>query len=343
MSGGVVFRCQDEAGGLWALKRWPESASHARASEVHRVWRTAQQEGCRLVPALAWAGPVGSQLWELSEWMPGKPLEASADAGAIRSGARAIADFHGKVAGLGTRLAPAPAVLARIERLDQLAQFDQKAGAADLSHLAPRTGASVQRARQMLVPRWASVRRELLAQLDPWSRCPVRLQYVLRDVHREHVLFDRGEPTGLIDFDAIRIDTVAADLARWVGRFLASEPAAYRLAGSLQPGQDRGREIWHAALAGLSGHSLFPDVAADANLDIQSPVDWQQTLALAGVLHRATTWISLANWLQWTLVDRRLFLAGDRGVSERIDELTRLAGADRGDGLDSLTGNSDHK
>lgn len=42
------------------------------------------------------------------------------------------------------------------------------------------------------------------------------MRLCLRDAHREHLLFDGGRLTGLVDFGAIGFDTPAVDLARWI-------------------------------------------------------------------------------------------------------------------------------
>jgi Ser/Thr protein kinase RdoA (MazF antagonist) len=68
---------------------------------------------------------------------------------------------------------------------------------------------------------------------------PLRRQPCLRDVRPEHFLFTGDEVTGLVDFGAMGIDTVAADLARllseWFGRDLPLRQAALESYTSLRP------------------------------------------------------------------------------------------------------------
>ncbi len=131
------------------------------------------------------------------------------------------------------------------------------------------------------------------------------IQYVLRDIHRDHILFTDREPTGLIDFDAVRMDTPATDLARWVGSF------------HVPPGKSGDREIekvWEAALAGFRDeNSLKSCPQRDLNV------------GLARDLCFATTWISLANWLVWVLCQQRAFPAGQNAVARRIGDLVHAA------------------
>ena len=56
--------------------------------------------------------------------------------------------------------------------------------------------------------------------LEPLARVaalPVCVQPVLRDARPEHFLFEDGRLSGLVDFGAMGVDSVAADLARLIG------------------------------------------------------------------------------------------------------------------------------
>ncbi len=54
----------------------------------------------------------------------------------------------------------------------------------------------------------------------------VPLQPCLRDARAEHFLFEGDRVTGLVDFGAMGIDSVAGDLARLIGDWLDGDPAA---------------------------------------------------------------------------------------------------------------------
>ena len=120
------------------------------------------------------------------------------------------------------------------------------------------------------------------------------LQYVLRDVHRDHVLFDGKTVVGLIAFDAIRGDTPMTDLARWVGGF---EPF----------NED---DLWGAAMAGYQQNSPFPQKQpGQTNLE-----------QMGRDIAFATRWISLANWAIWLTIDHRSFPGGPISVAQRISK-----------------------
>ena len=56
------------------------------------------------------------------------------------------------------------------------------------------------------------------------------VQYCVRDLHHNHVLFaDEESPrvTGLVDYDAVRVDSVVADIARLLRSLLNCGPATW--------------------------------------------------------------------------------------------------------------------
>ena len=138
MSGGTVFQCFSADDRTFALKRWPRETTPHRVAQVHRVQRAAAINGCHFVPRL-YAVPNGSHTclradhgcWELSDWMPGTPLDRAAWPQPISRGAAAIAQFHRAVAALQQSTAPPPAIANRLTRLDQLDRLLPQTFASD--------------------------------------------------------------------------------------------------------------------------------------------------------------------------------------------------------------------
>ena len=304
MSGGRVYRCVHPSGARFAVKRWPAGTSPERVAEAHRVMRFAREAGCGIVPAVpavGVSGPVfheGDEVWDVVEWMPGQPLAADAAPEAVGSGAAAIAQFHRGVRPLVERVEIPLAVRSRQERLHRLRDLipvllsrpaptessldafaRRRDGSADPRVEPDRSllAKTLVEGRELLRDSWDDVSVRIGTVFSPARDLPRRVQTVLRDVHREHLLFVDHSVSGLIDFDAVRVDTPATDLARWVCRFLV-EPRSdsrHQLSdGGLrsienqsighksigQGGQtDRegvvggGRyyEVWNAALAGV--------------------------------------------------------------------------------------------
>ncbi len=330
MSGASVFQCQLASGDLLALKCWPDGTGLARIKEVHQVMQRSKNSGCELVPTIhaVARGTEGrpetvfshqQNHWDLTQWMPGEPasgmvVSAQPQLDQVRRGAAVIARFQASVCSLGVQHQPPPAVLARLKRLCELESLVPQALDLAAQLTSPRElppelqGAELQGAVhdacRLVQWKWNEVRSRIARSLSQYANQNVQIQYVLRDIHREHILFTDHEPTGLIDFDAVRMDTSATDLARWVGSF------------SVAAGKSSDLEIekvWDAALAGFY----------DQNSLISGQTEFN--VAMARDLCFATTWISLGNWLVWLLCQQRAFLPGPKVVAARIRELTVAA------------------
>jgi len=310
MSGARVFRCHGDP--PLVLRRWPLGTTTARVREVHRCWNTIAHR-CPIVPKLkpialdneTFVLDASGGIWELMTWVPGQPLEEHASIDGIRAGAAAIGQIHERLKALGMWSRPAPAVADRLGRLSQLRQTLPRCFAAEVRRCVPaEVSDAVFQAQLVLNSEWSTVSNRLVHQLSPWSDKPVQVQYVVRDVHREHILFARGMVRGLIDFDALRIDTPATDLARWATGF-----EAFR--------RDRGRVV-DEILADYVQHRSFPLASGDR--EVSSPWGSEfRTLILA--VAEASVWISLANWVVWLVEESRQF-PDFQLVSERIGRLT---------------------
>jgi Ser/Thr protein kinase RdoA (MazF antagonist) len=316
LSGGSVYRCRTRFG-LFALKRWPDQASAERIGEVHRVQQWVAQQ-LPFVPRLINACPevsdretdplalgttnretilkIDGAHFELSTWMPGKSWGGVGNTGgpeselfqALRLGADAIGRFHRQSEVLGRNEAIAPAVIRRIERLNQLQQQLPEALSRDTRLRGAASGAV-----ELLAKKWRLFHQVSEAQLSPWLTRPVPTSWVLRDVHREHILFEGGQVTGMVDFDAVNQDTTATDLARWVGSFADfGHPTA---------------SLWNAAMEGYTAqHTITP---------------CEQELA--GAIEEASWYIQLANWVIWTSKGNREIPGGLDAAERRVAGLLR--------------------
>ncbi|MAI34455.1 MAG: hypothetical protein CMM07_22660 [Rhodopirellula sp.] len=316
LSGATIAHCRATDGHEYALKRWPNSFSRSRIESIHRVIFHAWKEGCEIIafpvifPPLIHESRTDSsstvlssngEHWELSHWRPGQPLTTTANLETIRQGAAAISRFHVCTASLESIHQPPPIIADRLRTLALRKQyFPMLMQSINQTDLPTDLAAALRDAANLLHWKWDEACTQIHRSLTEHAACNVANQYVLRDVHAEHVLFSAGKPTGLIDFDAVRIDTPAADLARWAGSFL--------------PGRHSAADVWEAVFAGYREHIERPDNA-----------DMTPTVKLAADLCFAGTWLSLANWLVWLLVERRGFDASPSMLAERIYNLIRVA------------------
>ncbi|MGI9470578.1 MAG: phosphotransferase [Rubripirellula sp.] len=307
-SGAFVAFCRASSGADFALKRWPKETPRSRIEEVHRVVQHSASNGCDFVAKPQWIDATSSTLfafqgshWELSAWRSGQAATPDASRNRIEAGARAIAQFHASVTVLDGSRQIAPAVLNRLTRLEERsAQIPRVLESTECSELNPELARVLLDATQLVRWKWDEVHSRIHRSLSQYLHREVRTQYVLRDVHRQHVLFENAEVTGLIDFDALRVDTPATDLSRWVGSFLAG-------------GHD-GSMVWESALAGFHAESALKD-GSETEFEARMAAD----------LCFASTWISLTNWLFWLLCERRMFSTEPSIVASRVRELVRVA------------------
>jgi hypothetical protein len=324
-SGARVWRMTLAGLGDVALKRLPAGTDAARVAETHGFVHSLKSAGIKGLPAFhlpAGHPPstgsvisLGPQLWEASQWQPGQPLSADADRQSIAAGAAAIAGLHRKTlqCKLGTGMRVAPSILERRARLTSIAtsmppisqsatlsaKYCAACGVCD-PLVAKRFEVTFGRALAVLNHGWPKVGSGLIEKLDRWRNRSVPCCYVLRDVHRQHVLFDNHDrQICFIDFDAVRLDTPGLDLARWVGSFMTAQrtdPDA----------------LWASAMAEYGRVNPFI---------VERESEWTELVTL---LHESGTWGSLANWVEWVMQDRQ-FDAGIEKVEARIGTITAAA------------------
>jgi homoserine kinase type II len=299
--------------GPLCLKRWP--ADHpppARLPWIHRVLKQARDRGIDFVPEMirtqqgATICEAAGSTWELMTWLPGSvETERPATERRMAAALRALAKFHQAVRGreslavedssiqeiahrqrFPTR-GPAPAFADRFNRWQEL-----RAGKIE----AIRTAVERHRIELIddLAQRWianhSALSCEMANNLSIAAQLPLPLQPAIRDLWRDHVLFDGSEVTGFIDFGAMRIDTPLTDLAR--------------LIGSLAGDEEKLRSAAFAAYAALQ--PLTP-----------------REVELIDLLDHSGTLIAGWNWLDWLYVEQRQF-PSLAAVRERLSELLRL-------------------
>jgi homoserine kinase type II len=112
------------------------------------------------------------------------------------------------------------------------------------------------------------------ALLESTASVPLALQWCLRDVRLEHLLFTGDEVSGLVDFGAAAVEAAVGDLARLLGSMVGDD-----------------RLAWQAGLAEYQ--TVRPSSAEE--------------LSAVTAFDRGGTAAAAANWLQWLFVERREF------------------------------------
>ncbi len=298
-SGARFWRVEAPAG-TFCLKRWPhEHATPERLQFIHAALNHVHRQGTVKVPY-----PITNRdqrtfvvhndfFWELTPWIAGKADYRESPSHAKLSAAfRSLAQFHvsaATLAGLVLINDVSPGIMSRREQLRELTGGGTERISAVVHDLNDWPGLADRALR--LLQLFSTCAAYVDDKLCSAANICVTLQPCIRDVWHDHVLFVGDEVSGIIDFDAMRIDTVACDVARLLGSLAGDDADACK----------RGIDSYRAERPLSSGE-----------IELVHAFDCS-TVLMAGM-----------NWLRWIYVDGRRFDDHEK-VVVRIDEtLARL-------------------
>ncbi|MFM8951611.1 MAG: phosphotransferase [Planctomycetaceae bacterium] len=318
-SGSPVHVVTLAAARRFVVKPFAPHVTRERADWIHGLMRHARAGGMAEVPEVLVAVGGGSivgdrdgRLWELVQWMDGRPdaaptaARAAAALGTLARLHAAWGSFPGATAAPGVSPGPgaSPGVERRVQQATDLlhrpwsirfgaggarSEADELAPIADLCHAAAGMLDGARGRRCLMAVATARVGA-------------VRRQAVVRDLWSDHVLFTDREPArvaGIVDFHAAGIDTPLTDIARLLGSWPRPGGGAEGAAGGLTGG-------WCEPLAAYGEARGQPLTTAEAWL-----CDW---------LHAAGVICGLDNWFRWTLEENRRFPDAHRAI-ERMQRL----------------------
>lgn len=288
-SGAWIWR--GEAVPPFCLRAWPPGTNLPYLRYVHGLMIQARAAALPFVPAIhkstngdsivAHAG----RLWEVTEWLPGvADFHANPSAVRLQAACTTLARIHLAWADKAEAAAPCPAVLRRLRACEDWASLLRSGWQLPANLPADNP-----------ISRWATRAWDCLtrhidrvpALLASWLARPVPLQPCLCDIWHDHVLFQADKVTGIIDYGSLKVDSVAADLARLLGS-LAGDRTSLRTAGLTA--------YSHVRLLSFAEEELI------------------------GVLDRTGTILGAANWLRWIYHECRN--CDDRqGVARRLAAL----------------------
>ncbi len=299
---GAAFWRFPSPQGMLLLRRWPaEHPTIERLQFIQAVLWHVHQEGFTRVPlpleTLRLSGFVEQRghLWELTPWMPGQAdYHQHPTSDRLNAALQALAEFHQAAATFPlpeTRPAPSPAIS---QRATQLAHYTR----GGLEQLRQQTRAHASRWPELA--QRAERLFELCSRTTPQvanlleRACgeEVSLTPCLRDIWHDHVLFQGDEVSALLDFGALRPESVAGDIARLLGSLVGDDKcgwsaglAAYQRARQLSPAEQR----------------------------------------LVGAFDASTVLLSGLHWVEWVFVEGRTF-ENRNAILTRVDALlARLA------------------
>ena len=296
LSGALVWRVS-LGGKTFCLKRWPrEYPAPDELASVHGLLQHVAQLGFQIVPAPVITHSRQSflhsddHLWELTPWLPGKPYDRNQPSLERRIMAmRYLAQFHLTA---NSHQAPTVGAAPGLQKRREILRGLHGGGLERLRQAIGAKRASELRivAKEML----AAIERSLptvLGELEQAADVPLPLQWCLRDVKCDHVLFAGERVSGLIDFGAAAVDSVAGDVARLVGSLVGDA-----------------RNDWPPALEAY--HACRP-----LSPDERRAIDY---------FDRGGTLAAAANWLRWLFVEERPISHAEALQSQLVQLRSRL-------------------
>ncbi len=289
-SGAALWRIDGLAGSM-CLRAWPAHETWTQLHFRHRLMTLARQSGLQFVPSIfptldgASAVEHAGRLWELTEWLPGRAdYHDHPSLARLEAACTALAQLHTVWRNLPNTVTGCPAVQRRLEFLEEWQRllrcgWHPLAVAAESDPLRP----IVERAWRVL----PSALEKVPQCLRRWLGEQSRLQPCLGDPWNANLLFDGDRLTGLIDYGAVKVDHVAADLSRMLGSLVGNDA-----------------EGWQT---GLQAYRRIAPLTAEEE-------------ELAHALDETGLVVSVANWLRWLYQKNRPF-ADRSAVARRLGEL----------------------
>lgn len=288
-SGAGIWKITDDQGNHFSVKRL-SSLTADHLAWIHRVLLHTIVCDCNFVarPQRTGGGmsylQKGDSLWEVCTWMPGEAVLGKPPSEArLEQAMKALAKFHQSAAQVNFDFRPSPGVKAR---LNQLAELEETVAAIQTTPSQFPALTNLLMWLKRLSPNQLTGYQNALGQ---FANQTLPLQPVIRDLRSDHLLFTGDKLTGLIDFDAMQMETIALDLTRSLG--------------SLIPDNSN---RWQEALSAYN--SVRPIQPAE--------------LEMIKILDPINTILSALNWLKWIVIEQRQF-ENTEAVQVRLQELNR--------------------
>ncbi|MEM7313053.1 MAG: phosphotransferase [Planctomycetota bacterium] len=300
-SGAVVWQVTPkharDHSGPYCLRKWPPGFRLDRILWIHNRLEQFQSSGAsRLaVPLRSLTGEtfvtVGGHHYELARWLPGvadfaeRPTEKR-----LESAMQALAEIHEISSKFDVRPdLPVPSKKATSAGLNRRLQGLERTLAGRLDRIVDAVGGNASRETVEVVHASnnivAGVRRlgpNALSDLRDAANMTTEQTVCLRDVWHDHILFTGDAVTGIVDYDAMEIESPAGDVARLLGSLVGNRRAGWE--------------------AGLAAYTAVRTVS-DEFRDLTAAFDMGNRL-LSGL-----------QWLEWRFVDRHSFATTEQATS----------------------------
>lgn len=238
-SGARIYRVECDAG-TYCLRKWPPGTEPlSRIRDIHQLLKHVFAAGVQKIPVPV-CGNAGGTLvtshgaaWQLEPWMPGKADFAQrSNSARVSSAMQVIASWHLAATKYVPRTAdsmlspvsesPSPTIARRIDLIE--------AGRRELPlierMILRESDERFREAAREMTLLFRTLHQQVHSELQNVRSVRVALQPCIRDLWHDHLLFTADELTGLVDFGAVRVDTVSCDLSRLLGSLFGSDISA---------------------------------------------------------------------------------------------------------------------
>lgn len=282
-SGALIWKIVDPSGQRLCLRRWPVSHQAQRTEFVHHVFRQAIRQGFDQqllpLPLQTMDGAdyvkIGSSLFELTRWLPGDASYWSApSAEKLDSAATTLAKFHQscRSAPVSYRRSGLGGILKRLELIDDFNRVTVGRVRGELA--GNQIDDSICELAEPIIWHFEKLNQKIESQLSGLREIDFQQQVCIKDIWHDHVLFSGDRVSGIVDFGAIGVDSIATDISRLFGSLFQNS-----------------QKDWQTAIeAYQSVRELLTE-----------------ELELIEVYDRSTTMLAGMNWLKWIFVEKRKF------------------------------------
>lgn len=238
-SGAQLWRvnCGDRK---YALRKWPPTAPTAeRMAAIDGLQLHLSDRGIPAPrPVMTGQGAAsiceGNTWWSLNGWLPGvADFWSDPRPERLRAALAMLARLHLVAARFPqgdpemTRTPrPSPAMAQRFDRMTRFILTDLMELRSNVDHHADLHEKLLAVQALDLAERLSPPLRKAL---EKWLWAPLPLQWCLRDIWHDHVLFTGDVVTGILDFGATSVDSPAADVARLLGSMVEDDRDGWRI------------------------------------------------------------------------------------------------------------------
>ncbi len=214
-SGAGVWKVTDHSDATFCLKKWPvHGPTLPHLTWIHQVVHSvaANTDLPLAVPVVSKHGSTvvsaANHLWDLTDWLPGRPASETVTTGQVQAALRALALFHQAAQEHDSAMGSSRSIAYRREFSDWLVN-----GGAD--EIAARAGSCT--SNVVIIQAYREHAEFITHATRELSGKSYSLFPCLRDIWSEHVLFQEDKVSGIIDYGAMRLDVAVVDIARLLG------------------------------------------------------------------------------------------------------------------------------